>query len=193
MRRLPVLIVCCALAVTSLASCGGDDEPAGDVPTRTEARTELRGAPAPLAALHAQGSELLEGEKPAFDRRLAELRGHPAVINVWATWCGPCKQEFPIFQRAAVRYGDSVAFVGVDAKDVKDDALDWLRRRFVAYPSYYDPDEKIARDVGAVVGLPTTVFLDRDGEQAYIHQGVYKDDAAFESDLQRYLGAAPTP
>jgi thiol-disulfide isomerase/thioredoxin len=191
MRRLPVLIACCMLAAALLTGCGGD-EPAGDVPTPAEARAALRDAPAPLAALHAQASELLPGGEAAFDRRLAELRGHPVVVNVWATWCGPCKQEFPYFQRAAVRYGNRVAFLGVDAQDVREDALAWLDRRFVAYPSYSDPDEEIARKVGAVVGLPTTVYFDANGERAYAHQGVYKDDAALESDLQRYLGAVPT-
>jgi thiol-disulfide isomerase/thioredoxin len=192
MRRFPLLIACCMLAAALLTGCGGGDEPAGDVPTPAEARAALRGSPPPLAALHAQANELLPGETAAFGRRLAELRGYPVVVNAWGSWCGPCKEEFPVFQRVATRYGGSVGFIGLDVTDPEDDARAWLRANPVPYPSYLDPDEKIARKVGARVGLPTTVLYDRDGEVAYLHQGPYKDDAALESDLQRYLGAVPS-
>lgn len=191
MRRLPVLIVCCMLAAALLTGCGGD-EPSGDVPTPAEARAALRGSPPPLAALHAQANELLPGETAAFDRRLAELRGYPVVVNAWGSWCGPCKEEFPVFQRLATRYGRSVAFIGLDVTDPVDDARAWLRRNPVPYPSFLDPDEKVARRIGARVGLPTTVFYDRDGEVATIKQGPFRDDADLETYLQRYLGAVPT-
>ncbi|MDO8184376.1 TlpA disulfide reductase family protein [Conexibacter sp. JD483] len=191
MRPLAVSIACCVLAASLLAGCGGSGEDA-DVPTPAEARAALRGAPAPLAALHAQAGELLPGGQEAFDRRLAELRGHPVVVNAWGSWCGPCKEEFPVFQRLAARYGRSVAFVGLDVTDPKGDAQTWLRDHWVPYPSYVDQDEKIARKIGATVGLPTTVFYDRDGEQATIKQGPFRDDKALEQYLQRYLGAVPS-
>jgi len=192
MRPLAVLIACCALAASLLAGCGGSSADGGDVPTPAEARAALRGAPAPLAALHAQASELLPGGQTAFDRRLAQLRGHPVVVNAWGSWCKPCKEEFPVFQRMAARYGRSVAFLGLDVTDPSDDARAWLRDHWVPYPSYVDSDEKIARRIGATVGLPTTVFFDRDGERATIKQGPFKDDQALEQYLQRYLGAVPS-
>lgn len=191
--RVPlVLLACCALAAALVTGCGSDEPSSATVPTPAEARRALADAPAPLAALHAQSGELLPGGQDAFDRRMAQLRGHPVVVNVWASWCHPCKQEFPVFQRMAVRYGRTVAFVGVDTEDVADDARDWLDRRFVAYPSYEDSDGEITRDVGVRVGIPGTVFFDRDGEMAYLHQGPYRDDADLERDLQRYLGATPS-
>ncbi len=189
MRPLAVLIACCALAASLLAGCGGSSEGGGDVPTPAAARAALRGAPAPLAALHAQANELLPGD--GFDRRLAELRGHPVVVNAWGSWCGPCKEEFPVFQRMAAKYGRSVAFLGLDVTDPRDDARAWLDDHWVPYPSYVDQKEKIAREIGATVGLPTTVFFDRDGERATIKQGPFKDDKALEQYLQRYLGAVP--
>lgn len=191
MRPLAVLIACCALAASLLAGCGGSSDSGGDVPTPAETRAALRGAPGRLAALHAQASELLPGGQEAFDRRMAELRGHPVVVNAWGSWCGPCKEEFPVFQRLAAKYGRSVAFVGLDVTDPTGDARKWLDDHWVPYPSYVDKDEKIARKIGATVGLPTTVFFDRDGEQVTIKQGPFKDDQALEQYLQRYLGATP--
>jgi thiol-disulfide isomerase/thioredoxin len=192
MRPLAVLFACCTLAAASLAGCGSGSSSSEDVPTPADARAALRGAPPQLASLHAQASELLPGQEAAFGRRMQQLKGYPVVVNAWGSWCAPCKEEFPALQRAAVRYGGTVAFVGLDVKDSAGDARDWLRDHWVAYPSYVDPDEKLARRVGARVGLPTTVFYDRAGEVAYIHQGPYRDDTSLESDLQRYVGAKPS-
>lgn len=190
MRVLVVLIASCALAAASLTGCGSDDEPTVDVPTPAEARRELGGSPPQLAAIHAQASELLPGGKAALARRIEELKGYPVVVNVWAAWCGPCKREFPFLQRAAVRYGGSVAFLGVDTQDVAKDARAWLRSRWIAYPSYEDRDGEVADEHG-LLGVPSTIFFDRDGEVAYMKQGEYKDEAALEKDLQRYVGATP--
>lgn len=191
MRPLIVLIACCTLAAAMLTGCGSNDSSAEPVPTPAEARAELRGAPPQLAVLHDQASELLPGGNAAFERRLRALRGRPVVVNAWGSWCGPCKEEFPVFQRMAVRYGKDVAFIGLDVNDPADDARAWLDDHWVSYPSFLDPDEKISRGIGATVGLPTTVFFDRDGERAYIKPGPYRDDKALESDLQRYVGAVP--
>lgn len=191
MRVPVVLIASCALAAALLAGCGGDAPTAATVPTPAEARRALAGAPAPLARLHARAATLVDGGEAAFERQLRALRGHPVVVNVWASWCDPCKREFPVFQRMAVRYGRTVAFLGVDTEDVADAARAWLRSRWVPYPSYADPDGAITRRVGVRVGIPATVFLDERGETAYLRQGEYRDDADLERDLQRYLGAAP--
>lgn len=190
--RVPIaLIASCALAAAFLSACGSE-EPAARPPTPAEARAALAGSPPPLAALHAQASELLPGDDDAFARRLRALKGYPVVVNAWATWCPPCKEEFPILQRMSVRYGGSVAFLGLDVRDDDGKARSWLRRNWVAYPSYSDPDERAAREIGARVGLPTTVFYGTDGEVAYLRQGRYRTDADLERDLQRYLGAKPS-
>jgi cytochrome c biogenesis protein CcmG/thiol:disulfide interchange protein DsbE len=191
MRPLAVLIACCALAAALPTGCGSSGSSSETVPTPADARAALRGSPPPLAALHAQASELLPGTTAAFDAQLAALRGHPLVVNVWASWCNPCKQEFPVLQRASVRYGDNVGFLGIATEDVAAHARTWLRQHFVAYPSYDDHSGDLASKVGIRLGIPGTVFYDRDGEVAYLHQGPYKDDAALERDLQRHLGAVP--
>jgi thiol-disulfide isomerase/thioredoxin len=190
MHRSAVLLTICTFTAAILMGCGST-EPSGRVPTPDQARAALADSPAPLALLHQQASQLLPGTTRGFETRLGELRGHPVVVNVWASWCGPCKDEFPVLQRASVEYGKSVAFLGVATDDVAEDARTWLRRHYVSYPSYDDRDGRLAADVGARVGLPTTVFYDRSGEVAYISPGPYRTDAALEADLQRYVGAVP--
>jgi cytochrome c biogenesis protein CcmG/thiol:disulfide interchange protein DsbE len=148
----------------------------------------LAGAPPPLAALHDQANELLPGGVEAYERRIAGLRGYPVVVNLWASWCGPCLFEFPHFQRAAARYGKRVAFLGIDKQDDDEAAETFLREEPVPYPSYTDPDEEIAESIGdgAARGLPTTSFYDRDGELAFLKQGPYDDEAELRADIERY-------
>jgi len=159
-------------------------EPHG--PSLREARARLKGAPAPLAGIHAQSSQLLRGGAKAFDARLRALRGYPVVVNKWGSWCPPCRAEFPTFQRASIKHGKKVAFLGVDGQDNVRDASRFLRRFPVSYPNYVDSDLGIARRLGAVQAFPSTVFYDSKGEIAYIKQGSYPGDRALAADIRRY-------
>jgi cytochrome c biogenesis protein CcmG/thiol:disulfide interchange protein DsbE len=146
----------------------------------------LSAAREPLAALHAQGSELLGGGAGAFKRRLAALRGYPVVVNKWGSWCGPCREEFPTFQRLSARYGKRIAFLGVDGQDNAPSARKFLRQYPVSYPSYVDDHLAIAKVLQAVQAFPSTVFYDRRGQVAYIKQGLYPDERTLTADLRRY-------
>jgi cytochrome c biogenesis protein CcmG, thiol:disulfide interchange protein DsbE len=154
-----------------------------------DARRELAGAPAPLAALHAQSGELLGGGVPAFEKRLAALKGHPVVINKWASWCNPCRAEFPAFQQLATERGKQVAFLGLNAGDSAQPARKFLAEYPVPFPSYEDPDEEIAREIKAPANYPITLFVDERGETAFIHQGGYTSKEQLAADVDRYLGA----
>lgn len=124
----------------------------------------------------------------AFKARLASLRGYPVVVNKWASWCGPCRYEFPAFQRAAVSYGRTVAFVGLNGKgDSATDAAKFLRSFPVTYPSYEDPDEAIARTIEASQFDPLTVFIDRHGKIQFVHAGAYTSATALERDIRLYV------
>ncbi len=182
------VVVVVAFLVIGLvqANNGGSDKPKSAAPAAAKVRQELAGAPAPLAALHAQGSRLLGGGRDAFKARLAALKGHPVVVNKWASWCGPCRAEFPDFQKASVKYGKRVAFVGVDGNDNHGDAVRFLKQYPVPYPSYEDPDGRIAQVLDATVAFPTTVYYDRTGKLSYLHQGQYLTGAKLEQDIQRY-------
>ena len=193
MRRLLVVLGAVALVavvVIGLAQAGGDDpaEQAAAPFDLDQAKQELAGAPAPLAALHEEASTILDGGRRAFDKRLAELKGHPVVVNKWASWCRPCRAEFPIFQQVATDRGKEVAFLGVNAEDKRPAAETFLDDRPLPYPSYEDPDEDIAQELEAAKYFPMTVFVDANGKRAFIKAGEYTSRAELEADIDRYLG-----
>jgi thiol-disulfide isomerase/thioredoxin len=183
-RSVRHLLVFLALTL-AIAGCGaaqGGDY-GGEHPDYAKA---LAGSPAPLASLHRQANELLPGGQVAYEKRIASLHGYPAVVNVWASWCGPCRFEFPHFQQAAAHYGKRVAFLGVDSQDSDDAAATFLEEAPVPYPSYTDPDEDLADSIGASLGKPDTAFYDRAGNLVYLKQGPYDDPAELRADIERY-------
>ena len=110
------------------------------------------------------------------------------MINKWASWCNPCRAEFPVFQRLATERGREIAFLGVNAHDSTDPAEKFLRQYPIPFPSYVDPDEKIAQEIKAPANYPITVFVDKRGETAFIHQGGYASEQDLAADIDRYLG-----
>ena len=93
---------------------------------------------------------------------LQDFEGKAAVVNFWASWCVPCEDEAPILNRAHRLYGDRVAFVGVNIKDARDDALAFEERFAVAYPSVRDIDGSLYADFG-LTGQPETFLIDPQG------------------------------
>jgi cytochrome c biogenesis protein CcmG/thiol:disulfide interchange protein DsbE len=182
LTRSTALISACAV----LVACGAS-QPHSAAPSRSIETTAFKGSPPPLASLHAQAGRLLAGGPAAFKARLAALKGYPVVVNKWASWCGPCQTEFPAFQRAAVRFGRQVAFVGVDGKDGNGSAAAFLRRFPVSYPSYLDPHESIARGIGAATYYPQTVYFNRRGKMVFDHAGPYATAGALERDIKQYV------
>jgi cytochrome c biogenesis protein CcmG/thiol:disulfide interchange protein DsbE len=178
---LPCVVTLLAVAV---GGCGGGS--AADAGKAPDYGRALAGAPKPLARLYAQGDRLLPGGAAAFERQLSALRGYPVVVNKWASWCGPCRVEFPWFQELSAKLGKRVAFVGVDSNDSAAAARTFLGELPVPYPSYSDPDQDIARLLKATVGFPGTAFYDRMGELAFVRQGQYPSKAALEADIKRY-------
>jgi len=93
---------------------------------------------------------------------LASYRGKPVLVNFWATWCVPCKDEMPLLESAHNQWGSKVQFIGIDRQDYKPDALAFAQKTHVTYPLAADPNATLD---GAyrLRGMPTSVFIDRDG------------------------------
>lgn len=182
MRRLALVLA----SVVLLAGCSsGDSTPDSAANPEADARA-LEGAPAPLAAIHDQANQLLGGGKDAFEERIEQLRGYPVVVNKWGAWCGPCRAEFPYFQRLAVKHGKKIAFLGVDFNDSDSAARDLLKEDPLTYPSYKDPDGDISNAINGPQATPVTTFYDSKGGIAYTHQGAYLNQRKLEEDIRRY-------
>jgi thiol-disulfide isomerase/thioredoxin len=174
-----------ALAASLIAAgCGATPHSAAPSPAQVHAA--FAGSPAPLQTLHGQADALLATSPTAFRAQLDGLRGFPVIVNKWASWCGPCRQEFPAFQRAAVKFGRQVAFIGLDSFDNAGNARTFLREFPITYPSFADPDDKVANALRAGAFFPTTLFFDATGKLSYTHQGGYSSAAALETDVRRY-------
>jgi cytochrome c biogenesis protein CcmG/thiol:disulfide interchange protein DsbE len=156
------------------------------------ARRALAGAPAPLAALHDRANALIPAGKQVYASEIEGLAGHPIVVNKWASWCGPCRGEFPVLQSTSVKFGKRVAFVGLDASDNDGDASTFLRHFPVTYPSLVDRNSRIAQSLGIGRSFPTTIYYDAAGKVKYIHQGPYTSDAGFAADIERYALGRPS-
>lgn len=95
---------------------------------------------------------------------LEDLRGGPVVLNFWASWCDPCREEAPLLQRSWERWGPrGVLFVGLNMQDLTDDARGFLDEFSVDYPTIRDPGKSVAADYG-LTGIPETFFIDARGQ-----------------------------
>ena len=158
MRRLAFLSVCLLLA-----ACNSDE---GSKPAS---------GPDPL----------VDGGRHAFEAFVDKQRGKPVVVNKWASWCGPCRAEFPYFMHQA-RTRKDVVFVGVNSNDNDGDARDFLADNPVPYKSFRDPKLEVAAAFNGVQAFPTTAFYDSKGELAYTHPGGYQSEDDLAEDIDRY-------
>lgn len=98
----------------------------------------------------------------------------PAIVNLWATWCGPCRTEMPAFQEVSTEF-DDVRFVGVNQGDAGDAAAEFLDEVGVTFDQYLDPNGELTNAL-RVAGLPATFVIDADGVVVEVHNGALDPD-----------------
>ena len=118
--------------------------------------------------------------------RLAELRGDVVMLNFWATWCGPCRQEMPLLEKLSQRYRDlGFTLVGINVEEDASGMEKFLKDVPVSFTILRDGENKVAKQYG-VDGMPSTVIIDRNGVVRYIHRG-YKpgEEAQYEQQVKQ--------
>jgi cytochrome c biogenesis protein CcmG/thiol:disulfide interchange protein DsbE len=139
------------------------------------------------------GSSLLAREAPNFTLELfdgstltlSDLRGQPVVVNFWASWCPPCREEAPDLEKVWRDYEDQgVVFVGVNVSDTRSDALDYINEFEITYSNGPDPGKEIYDDYG-VTAFPETFFVNRQGIVVHKYAGPMDQQtlAAFVEDI----------
>lgn len=114
-------------------------------------------------ALALPSAQLVPTTLAEFEGILVGLRGQPVIVNIWASWCAPCRAEMPLLQRAADEYSGEVTVLGVDSRDSTGPAADFLNDVGVDYPNVFDRTGAIRKALG-LRGFPTTYFIDRRGK-----------------------------
>ena len=146
-NRIAALAAALVLAVPALA-----------VPT---------GSPAPSFTLAARGGQAVS---------LAQYKGQVVMINFWASWCGPCRQEMPLLESIYKKYNKmGFTLLGVNVEPNSQAANDWLKATPVSFPILYDTDSKVSK-LYDVAGMPSTVIIDRTGKLRVLHRGYKPGD-----------------
>jgi len=175
LRRAGILL---ALAAVIVAACGGGTATQDPASSVVIVGSPLIGKPAPpLAGTTLDGS--------AFD--LAGQRGKPVIVNFWSSWCGPCREEFPLLEDAAARHdAEGLVVVGALYKDDADPARAFVAEQGATWPTVTDPDRTNGR-TWKVLAPPQTYFIDRDGVIRDVQVGQVRDAAELDRILASIL------
>ena len=134
--------------------------------------------PAPDFSLAARGGGTVQ---------LSSLKGQVVMINFWATWCGPCRQEMPLLDQLHAKYEPlGFTLLGVNVEPDSAAATAWLKGMPVTFPILFDTNNAVAEQFG-VMGMPSSVFVDREGRVRYVHRGYKPGDEAEYAEMIRSL------
>jgi cytochrome c biogenesis protein CcmG/thiol:disulfide interchange protein DsbE len=183
---IPVAALVVALLIAACGAENGGESVQGVSGERALGESSTRGLAPELARNVEQADRIIGEGKEVFDRRLRALRGHPVVVNQWASWCTSCRFEFPFFAEAVKRHREEVAFLGLDSQDERGGAEAFLDEFPVGFPSIFDPDAEVAAAYGGGQAWPTTMFFDRDGELVNVKLGAYATPELLEQDIRRW-------
>jgi peroxiredoxin len=119
--------------------------------------------------------------------QLSSLKGQVVMINFWATWCGPCREEMPLLEQLQAKYEPlGFTLLGVNVEADSAAATAWLKSVPVSFPILFDTRNAVAEQFG-VMGMPSSVFVDREGRVRHVHRGYKAGDEAQYADTIRAL------
>ena len=168
LRPLPLVVIVATIALVSLLAYGLASSNGGASTTLDDAIARGQRPPAPKLDL----PPLQGGAK----RTLADYRGQVVVLNVWASWCVPCREESPLLERWHKRIAPHNATVlGIDVQDVDSDARGFIARNHLTYPHLRDKEGDDVRTAYGTVGYPETFVIDRRGRVAALVRGPVDD------------------
>ena len=125
------------------------------------------GGPAPAFTLASRAGQ---------DVSLAQYKGQVVMLNFWASWCGPCRQEMPLLESIYRKYNKmGFTMIGVNVEPDSNAANNWLKATPVSFPILYDRDSKVSK-LYDVSGMPSTVIIDRTGKLRVLHRGYKPGD-----------------
>ncbi|GGM33701.1 TlpA family protein disulfide reductase [Dactylosporangium sucinum] len=200
-RRPAAATVLLVAALLALAGCTAATPSPDPAPTAVPsgprciepaASPAASAAPSKGPALPAMALQCFEGGRWT---PVSDLGGAPTIVNLWASWCEPCKTELPAVQRVATVGAGKVRVVGIVTKDRHEWAKSVIERQQLTFPMLEDPDQHFAVAVSPLVGkalinLPVTLFVTADGRIAHAYQGPALDEAELRELTQQYLGVA---
>lgn len=175
-RATCALLVGVAIAAASCASGGG--------PGRAPSAVSCSPATPPL--LPCSAAALPTYDLATFQRLLDQLHGKPVLVNIWASWCGPCIAEAPALTRLERAFGGKVQFVGVDILDAAGPARAFIEKYHWRYPSIADPTGAIRNGLG-YVGQPVTIVYDSNGTKVFELSGPITE-ATLRRELSKVAG-----
>jgi len=140
------------------------------------------------AALPRDPTSLPTVDYGAYQEIGTGLVGQPVVVNIWSSWCGPCRKEAPTLAAAGREYGDRIQFLGIDILDSKPAAVKFIEEFGLPYPSLFDPTGDV-RDRLGYIGQPETLFYDESGMVALSWPGPLTEDA-LTNGIDRILPSA---
>lgn len=122
-----------------------------------------RTAPAAPATVGSVAPDFALADLDGNPIHLADLAGRPVLVNFWASWCGPCVEEFPLLRDAVAEHGDDgLAVIGIVYRDRSEAARGFMRRNDATWAAAMDPGQRVA-DAYGILSVPETFFIGRDG------------------------------
>ena len=146
------------------------------------------GVAAALPSVGAMAPNFASKSDSGRNVRLSELRGQVVLINFWASWCSPCRQELPLLNKIYTQYrAAGFMLLAVNVDDNRKDAEAMLKRLELRFPTLFDDAKAVAKLYG-VDTMPATLVIDRDGRVRYVHRGYYEGyEKKYEQQVRELL------